>query len=356
MRAVTNSQHLCNHNELERSLTGTWVTEEVSLALKKGYKIIKAYELWHFEQTSSDLFKDYLLKLFKLKVECEGFPDGIVSDEEKDNYVTEYFTTTNIKLDKENICKNPGMREIAKLCINAMLGKLGQRNDFPKTEYINVVEDPHKYNALLFDPTLKVNVIDLSDKIVQVTHQKTDDYSTQINYDASVYMAAFITTYGRIKLYEALDILQDKVLNFDTDSVFFIQKNGEELLKTGPALGQFKDELGGDYITRFCSAGPKNHSYECSNPSKNCVKIKGITLNYGNSDKIGVEEMFDIVVGNSSHIDFVNESKITRDRKTKEVYNRRESKKYRFVYDKRVVPDPTDGFFKGRIDTLPFGF
>ena len=66
--------------------------------------------------------------------------------------------------------------------------------------------------------------------------------------------------------------------------------------------------------------------------------------------------MLDIVVGNSTHIDFVNESKITRDRKTKDVYNRRESKKYRLVYDKRVVLDPTNGFFKGRIDTLPFGF
>ena len=37
--AVTNSQHVCNHNELERSLTGTWVTEEVSLALKKDTRL-----------------------------------------------------------------------------------------------------------------------------------------------------------------------------------------------------------------------------------------------------------------------------------------------------------------------------
>ena len=93
-----------------------------------------------------------------------------------------------------------------------------------------------------------------------------------------------------------------------------------------------------------------------SDPSKNCVKIKGIILNYGNSDKIGVEEMFDIVVGNSTHIDFVNESKITSDRKTKEVCNRRESKKYRLVYDKRVVLDPTDWVFKGRIDTYLLAF
>ena len=68
--------------------------------------------------------------------------------------------------------------------------------------------------------------------------------------------------------------------------------------------------------------------------------------------------MFDIVVGNSTHIDFVNESKITRDRKTKEMYNRRESKKYHLVYDKRVVLDPSEGFFKGRILTylLDFNF
>ena len=33
----------CNHTENERILNGPWVTEEVKLALKHGYKITKIY-------------------------------------------------------------------------------------------------------------------------------------------------------------------------------------------------------------------------------------------------------------------------------------------------------------------------
>ena len=38
----------CQHNDNKRSLIGTWVTEEVKVALKKGYKIMKRNFLLHF--------------------------------------------------------------------------------------------------------------------------------------------------------------------------------------------------------------------------------------------------------------------------------------------------------------------
>jgi hypothetical protein len=37
----------------------------------------------------------------------------------------------------ENICKNPGLRKIAKLCLNALWGKFGQssdKNDYERLE------------------------------------------------------------------------------------------------------------------------------------------------------------------------------------------------------------------------------
>ena len=40
----------CNHNENERMLNGTWVTEEVKLAIKHGYKITKIYSIWHWDK------------------------------------------------------------------------------------------------------------------------------------------------------------------------------------------------------------------------------------------------------------------------------------------------------------------
>ena len=38
------------HSEKERSIEGTWVTEEVKLALKHGYLVKKIFSVWHWEK------------------------------------------------------------------------------------------------------------------------------------------------------------------------------------------------------------------------------------------------------------------------------------------------------------------
>jgi hypothetical protein len=35
----------------ERSLTGTWVTDELKKELEKGYVVQRIYEVWHFDET-----------------------------------------------------------------------------------------------------------------------------------------------------------------------------------------------------------------------------------------------------------------------------------------------------------------
>ena len=39
----------CEHSVRERSLTGVYCTPEIELALEKGYKILKVFEVWHFQ-------------------------------------------------------------------------------------------------------------------------------------------------------------------------------------------------------------------------------------------------------------------------------------------------------------------
>jgi len=50
----------CTHTDEERSLIGTWTTDEVSKALEKGHKMIEIYEVWHFKDKSVNLFKGML--------------------------------------------------------------------------------------------------------------------------------------------------------------------------------------------------------------------------------------------------------------------------------------------------------
>lgn len=42
----------------------------------------------------------------------------------------------------------------------------------------------------------------------------------------NVFLAAFTTCYARLKLYEVLEQLQERVLYFDTDSIIFKTENG----------------------------------------------------------------------------------------------------------------------------------
>lgn len=82
--AIANNQTTaCAHDDEARALRGVWVKEEVIKALKKGYRIAEIYEVWHFEEKSDELFKDYIYTFLKQKQEASGYPPGVEDDESK---------------------------------------------------------------------------------------------------------------------------------------------------------------------------------------------------------------------------------------------------------------------------------
>ena len=66
----------------------------------------------------------------------------------------------------------------------------------------------------------------VSDETIEICYEYTDSF---IKPDAktNVVVAAFTTAYARLKLYDVLDMLQERVLYYDTDSVIFVSKPGE---------------------------------------------------------------------------------------------------------------------------------
>ena len=110
--------------------------------------------------------------------------------------------------------------------------------------------------------------------------------------NVNVAVAAYVTTQARLKLYEYLSKLGDSVLYCDTDSVIYIQNvNEPPKVETGYYLWDLTDQLkvfgSGSYIEEFVSGGPKNYAFSVISPSTvnrtTKYKVKGITLNYGNS-------------------------------------------------------------------------
>ena len=111
---------------------------------------------------------------------------------------------------------------------------------------------------------------------VQCTLQEEDE---SISPNLNIFVACFTTCWARLKLYDALDILQEQVLYKDTDSVVFLSAQGMPEPPLGDYLGDFKDELPpDDYIVEFASGGPKNYGYKTHKGKEDC-KVQGITLN-----------------------------------------------------------------------------
>jgi hypothetical protein len=218
-----------------------------------------------------------------------------------------------------------------------------------KTEQI---QDPQVYFDYLTSDEINVLDVDLvSDETIEIRYEYTDSF---IKPDAktNVVVAAFTTAYARLKLYDVLDMLQERVLYYDTDSVIFVSKPGEPEPPTGPYLGQLTDELGGDYITSFVSGGPKNYSYR-TNTDKVETKVRGITLNCTAKQKVNFDVIRSLVylhaecnVTGQVSVDIP--FKITRNTKTKNIETKRMKKDYRIVYNKRVIVDD--------YRTLPYGY
>jgi hypothetical protein len=170
-------------------------------------------------------------------------------------------------------------------------------------------------------------------------HYEYNENFVEPDAKTNVVIAAFTTAYARLKLYEVLNQLQERVLYYDTDSVIFVSKPGEPEPPLGPYLGQLTNELKEGYITTFISGGPKNCCYKTST-GKVETKVRGITLNCSAQQKVNFDVIRSLVylhdkcnVTGKVTVDIP--LKITRNAKDKNIETKRMEKDYKIVYDKR---------------------
>ena len=247
--AETRNQNKCKHTDTQRSFIGTWTTDEVSKALDKGYKILRIYEVWHFAKSTDTLFKGYIRRFMKIKLESSSY--NFKTKEEEDSFKARIKDSLDIDIEKFEF--NAGMGSISKLCLNSLWGKFGQRNNMSQTKYVTEVSE--FYEILLDDKLDNINFQFINDDMVQMTYNFKDKFVDNSN-NTNIYIACFTTSHARLMLYNKLDYLKEKVLYFDTDSIIYAD-DGKKTIKTGDMLGDMTDELSGKAITNFVSTGPK---------------------------------------------------------------------------------------------------
>ena len=80
----------------------------------------------------------------KYKQEASGFPENFTTEAQKNEYIQNNFEKEGIKLDKENINYNPGVRSVMKLMLNSFWGRFGMQTNKTKVRYINNLKDWYK--------------------------------------------------------------------------------------------------------------------------------------------------------------------------------------------------------------------
>ena len=157
-----------------------------------------------------------------------------------------------------------------------------------------LVTEPKELFDLLYSSEFEVSDARLvNDETVEVHYSNVGEFEEQ-NNKVNIVIAAFTTAYARLKLYDLLDLLQERVLYYDTDSVVFVHEPGKPEPPLGDYLGDLTDELDGDYITTFVSGGPKNYAYVTNN-DKCVTKIRGITLDHATTKKLNPGVMRSLV-------------------------------------------------------------
>ena len=267
---------ICHHSRAERQLQGTWCTPEINKAREMGYELIEEHEVWHFEETASGLFEDYVNTWLKIKTEASGWPKDCVTEEEKRDYIRRFKKKEGIPLDYAKVKKNPGLKATAKLMLNSFWGKFGQRENLPQVDQCT---SPNQLYDLLGDETKQVSDIRFcTEDVVEVVYTHKEESVFPSN-KTNVFVAAFTTCWARLKLYSYLETLGEQMLYYDTDSVIYRWKQGLCRIETGDYLGDMKDELeGSGYIVEFVSGGAKNYGYTTSEGKVEC-KVRGFTLN-----------------------------------------------------------------------------
>ena len=195
--------------------------------------------------------RDYVGTSIKMKIENSGK----LSQEECDKQ-NEYHKRLgfNFIIKPVNTVENLGLRQVAKICLNSLWGKFGQKSNLDSYEF---VKDYNKLIRRVSDSKIKCKTIDIiSESCVEFRYFEDIDKMIEPEYISEI-VAVMTTANARMRLYDLLDWLDpSQIIYCDTDSCIFMyddttetnKKPDNDLLRPksvmfGSGLGQWSNEF-----------------------------------------------------------------------------------------------------------------
>lgn len=224
-----------------------------------------------------------------------------------DGYVDFFF---KVKDDAERD-GNGGLRSLAKLLLNSLWGKLGQKS-YPVREWIeDAARRDYLWNKFTSKEYELISVVDKSEQRVHVTYRIKEDIKN-LN-DTACHVAAYVSMWGRVQLHKkVLSVHGQRALYCDTDSGVIYLRAGETVPFKGNGLGQLTSEISkivkdkgftaesfpNPRITEAVFVVPKTYGLKLeSSNGQTTTKVvcKGFEVSYANAQTVTFQAMKDLV-------------------------------------------------------------
>lgn len=214
-----------------------------------------------------------------------------------------------------------------------------------------IIIDPNEWFQLISNDAYLIQRVDFSNqKYLQVYFTHNDDLN-RCNSKTNVVLASFVTAYGRIKLYEEMRKLDNRLIYVDTDCYFYWTEPGLYEPKTGVYLGQLTNEITkekGSFIVEMVALAEKCYAYR-TNIGYTHALCKGIAFNHLTSLKINFNSLKEMAIENTSKEIEVDQRYFTINNKNWTIKTETRKKIIKNTFNKRIV-------LHNGVDTVPFGF
>jgi nitrite reductase/ring-hydroxylating ferredoxin subunit len=240
----------------------------------------------------------------KLKVEASGMPSWVRTDEDWEAMRDRYNTDLGITLEKSKMIKNPGRKQLAKLMLNSLWGKFAQRANYMQHKTLTNPKEFRDFERRWDDGNIAVKYrSEMTDEMFVLYDESQEDEDSKKN----IAIAAFVTAYGRLRLWAEMEKLGSRVIYHDTDSIIYERDPLGYNIPNGRYLGEWEDECGGAPITGFVSTGPKTYAYRYikNGAETYACKAKGFTLNSTTVEEINFNGMHALIVGDKHYLEAV---------------------------------------------------
>lgn len=295
-----NDTHKCTFS-LEPITRKTFASPELQLAIRKGYVVTKIYRADRYKSAPSKWSGEdggLLGALTKLKIMSSSKVPPLEQQQEMSDYYKEHFDMS-FDYNPELWDKRPAAKKTNKVLINSVWGKQCETVDHDKTTIVTPAK-PQNGDLLMKSFTDNVNnlsfFIPISNQNLLVKYRNVRDGKTKPNLSkAYLPCGVFVPMYGRMMLYNVLDMYQRRVIMMDTDSIKVTKSEDPNFVDVplGNHLGQWEDESIGDPLVGFISLGPKTYGQKHAS-GKTKFKCKGVNLKRAHQKQINYEKAIKI--------------------------------------------------------------